>query len=549
MTSALVTMSHSPLMGFTEPADQARERVEAAFDGARSFIADFAPELAVIFGPDHYNGFFYDMMPPFCIGAAAESIGDYDTPAGPLPVDHDAALALVRGRAGRRDRRRRCPSGCTSTTVSRSRCRCCSAASTGCRWCRCSSTASRVPLGPAPPGAAARAGDRPGRGGARPPGAVRRLGRAIARPAGAGPGGRGPGGRRAAHLRGPPPDPGAARGPPGCASSRPDATTPPGSRPCSRSTRTGTGTCSPCSPPGTWSRSMLGATDWFTEQAGHSAHETRTSIAAYAALAAAGPYRVTASFYEPIPAWIAGFAVTTARHGLRLTGYHHLRGPARSEGATTWISASARPRRSTRSAWSNRPRTSAPATSGWGRARCCSATPTSTWRWPPADISTIKLGTLGHQPADPDRPGHRELDRHPERARARPDVPGHRHRQQRAALDGQPPGHHQRARPRRSTVIRGLLARRAGHPQLARPGHARSSSWTPTGIWYDIADPSTVWMAAGGPKGLALAAKHADAMTYCLGPQPGHDRRRPPRAGQGRRRAPAAHRARSSWSR
>ena len=97
MPSALVTMSHSPLMDFTEPADQARERVEAAFDGARAFIADFAPDLVVIFGPDHYNGFFYDMMPSFCIGAAAESIGDYDTPAGPLPVDHDAALALVRG--------------------------------------------------------------------------------------------------------------------------------------------------------------------------------------------------------------------------------------------------------------------------------------------------------------------------------------------------------------------------------------------------------------------------------------------------------------------
>ena len=28
MPSALVTMSHSPLMGFTEPPGQARERVE-----------------------------------------------------------------------------------------------------------------------------------------------------------------------------------------------------------------------------------------------------------------------------------------------------------------------------------------------------------------------------------------------------------------------------------------------------------------------------------------------------------------------------------------
>ena len=53
-------------------------------------------------------------------------------------------------------------------------------------------------------------------------------------------------------------------------------------------------------------------TDWFTEQAGHSAHEARTSIAAYAALAASGPFEVTSSFYEAIPDWIAGFAVTTA---------------------------------------------------------------------------------------------------------------------------------------------------------------------------------------------------------------------------------------------
>ena len=49
----------------------------------------------MLFGPDHYNGFFYDMMPPFCVGAAAESIGDYDTPAGDLSVDHEAAVALT----------------------------------------------------------------------------------------------------------------------------------------------------------------------------------------------------------------------------------------------------------------------------------------------------------------------------------------------------------------------------------------------------------------------------------------------------------------------
>ena len=309
--SALVTMSHSPLMGFTEPAPRVRSRVNAALGGARAFIADFDPELVVLFGPDHYNGFFYDMMPSFCIGAAAESIGDYDTSAGTLPVDHDAALAFVRDRAGRRDRR-----DPVRADVRRPRVR---AAAGG---------AVRRP-GPGPGGAGlhqlrgaaagagaarapARRGDRLGGGWPGPAGAVPRLGRPIARPAGADPGGRGAGGRRPADLRGPPPHPGAAGRPAGPRD--PGGTRLRGrrSRPCSRSTPNGTAICWPSSPPATLEQIDGWTTDWFTKQAGHSAHETRTSIAAYAALAAAGPYSVTASFYEPIPDWIAGFAVTTA---------------------------------------------------------------------------------------------------------------------------------------------------------------------------------------------------------------------------------------------
>ena len=97
---ALVTMSHSPLMGFTEPAVDTRWRVHMALGGARKFVAEFDPQLVVLFGPDHYNGFFYDMMPSFCIGASAESIGDYDTPAGPLLVDHDVARTFACGAIG-----------------------------------------------------------------------------------------------------------------------------------------------------------------------------------------------------------------------------------------------------------------------------------------------------------------------------------------------------------------------------------------------------------------------------------------------------------------
>ena len=52
--------------------------------------------------------------------------------------------------------------------------------------------------------------------------------------------------------------------------------------------------------------------DWMTEVAGNSSHEVRTWIAAYAALGAAGDYKVTYSFYRPIREFIAGFGVTTA---------------------------------------------------------------------------------------------------------------------------------------------------------------------------------------------------------------------------------------------
>jgi 2,3-dihydroxyphenylpropionate 1,2-dioxygenase len=48
-----------------------------------------------VFAPDHYNGFFYDVMPQFCIGVNATAIGDFGSAAGPLSVAQEAALALA----------------------------------------------------------------------------------------------------------------------------------------------------------------------------------------------------------------------------------------------------------------------------------------------------------------------------------------------------------------------------------------------------------------------------------------------------------------------
>lgn len=88
---ALCCMSHSPLLNLPGPSTELLADINAQLGQARAFVADFDPELVVIFSPDHYNGFFYRLMPPFCIGSAANGVGDYGTYAGPLDVP--AALA------------------------------------------------------------------------------------------------------------------------------------------------------------------------------------------------------------------------------------------------------------------------------------------------------------------------------------------------------------------------------------------------------------------------------------------------------------------------
>ncbi|MFH0178744.1 hypothetical protein ACIA6D_43855 [Streptomyces cacaoi] len=52
--------------------------------------------------------------------------------------------------------------------------------------------------------------------------------------------------------------------------------------------------------------------EWIGTEGGGSAHEVHTWIAAFAALAASGPHRMTSRFYAPIREWIASFAVATA---------------------------------------------------------------------------------------------------------------------------------------------------------------------------------------------------------------------------------------------
>src|SRR5918998_1755787 len=96
MPLALCCMSHSPLLDLADHPAELTTEVDGALARARDFVRDYDPELVVLFTPDHYNGFFYRLMPPFCIGMQASAVGDYGTAAGPLNVPCDLAEDLAR---------------------------------------------------------------------------------------------------------------------------------------------------------------------------------------------------------------------------------------------------------------------------------------------------------------------------------------------------------------------------------------------------------------------------------------------------------------------
>lgn len=92
---AFLGMSHTPLWGLNPIAADIEAELDRAVAQARDLVHNFAPDLIVLIGPDHYNGFFNELMPPFCIGTQAQAIGDYGTPAGDLNVPSKDALGLA----------------------------------------------------------------------------------------------------------------------------------------------------------------------------------------------------------------------------------------------------------------------------------------------------------------------------------------------------------------------------------------------------------------------------------------------------------------------
>lgn len=310
MTAAAVGLSHSPLIGKNDPEPDVLTRVGEAVTAAREFIQAFDPELVVLFAPDHYNGFFYKEMPPFCLATEAHAIGDFGTTTGPLSVDSGAAKHIAQGVLDR---------GIDLTISSR----------------------MTVDHGFAQPlemlfGGIAEVPVVPVfiNGVATPLGPVsriRELGTAIGQAAGEfdlrvlylASGG----------LSHDPPVPVLEGAPPRVADALIEGHPPTPEQRAKGEERVvqagrdyvaGTSTILPINPD--WDNHLLdllqtGALaefdNWTVEgmarEAGGSAHEVRTWIAAYAALAAGGEYEMNYRFYESIPAWIAGFSVTTAQ--------------------------------------------------------------------------------------------------------------------------------------------------------------------------------------------------------------------------------------------
>jgi 2,3-dihydroxyphenylpropionate 1,2-dioxygenase len=96
MSIKLKCLSHTPLRGLNDPGADVTREVDAILAKSRAEVEAFDPELIVVFAPDHYNGLFYDLMPPFVIATAADSVADYQTLPGPLSVDKDLALEMAK---------------------------------------------------------------------------------------------------------------------------------------------------------------------------------------------------------------------------------------------------------------------------------------------------------------------------------------------------------------------------------------------------------------------------------------------------------------------
>jgi 2,3-dihydroxyphenylpropionate 1,2-dioxygenase len=299
------------LVGMPDSAPGRQQRFFASLDARRAEIEAYDPELVAVFGPDHFNGLFYDLMPSFCIATAAESTRDWAIRQDALNVPREIALGAIEAlRAADIDvalsHRMRVDHGVTIPLL------------------KLTGALDRYPVLPvvincaaAPRPAFAR---------------VRRLGEALGRHL-AGLGRRvlviGSGG-----LSHDPPTPRLGSAAPEVAARLIDRHVPDDAELRRREARVvaaanalvaGGGPCLP--PSEAWDRAFLArllaedpaALDGYADaaldrDAGFGGHEVRCWVAAFAAMRAVGAIQARLDYYEIVPEWITGMGVVTARH-------------------------------------------------------------------------------------------------------------------------------------------------------------------------------------------------------------------------------------------
>jgi 2,3-dihydroxyphenylpropionate 1,2-dioxygenase len=310
MPIKLKCLSHTPLRGFNDPAPGVVKEVDAVLTQARAEVEAFDPELIVLFGPDHYRGLFYDLMPQFVLATAAVSDEDYGCLPGPLSIPQDLAMQLHRFLLDHDidmavSHRMRVDHGCTQTLA------------------ELTGSLTRYPVIPiivnsvAPPFSPYRR--------------IRKLGEVVGRFI------TGLGDKRVlivgtGGLSHEPPVPLFEGAPPEVANFLIDGRNLTPEARLARETKTidagkifGTPACplTPLNPE--WDLNFinimiegrLAEVDRFNNEeisktAGRSTHEVRTWVAAFAALAACGAYEGRKDYYRPINEWIAGYGVVSA---------------------------------------------------------------------------------------------------------------------------------------------------------------------------------------------------------------------------------------------
>ena len=100
ITSAFA-LSHAAVMIRTwdRAPEQVRVQVQAGFDELTRQLQASQPDVIILIGNDHYQSFFLDNMPAFCVGIGeiSKGWGEADIPSYQLGVHNELAMSLLNG--------------------------------------------------------------------------------------------------------------------------------------------------------------------------------------------------------------------------------------------------------------------------------------------------------------------------------------------------------------------------------------------------------------------------------------------------------------------